>query len=144
MKFVAWLMVAVLAVGGAESHMTEGDLAWLHDADMTIAAIGNHIEGTIYYSSLYSQYDHVMSMREVAEASLNYSLNATVSNETILEAKPLYESYLMDIIAGTEYSEAIYSSESLAEIRANSTAAEVYYTNSSIKLMKLYEIFGLI
>lgn len=128
MKSIILASVMLIASVGAS------DVEWWHNVDMTVLQIGECYEDVIFEDSLYSKYDAVMTMREVATESLNYSTDSSISNPN---AKRVYEQYLSDIITGTQYSEAIFSATDLADMRYNSKKSGEYYANSTINLIML-------
>lgn len=141
MRTIVYLLVALAVVvpAGAMDQETE---AWWTMAAYSMIEIGHHIDGMIFYTSAYSQYDHMMSAREAAQFALGSSMNMTVSNDSA-EAKSIFEAGLVDFIIGTEYSEAIYGcGENLACQRENSKMSGVYYGNYTAAIIKMDVIFN--
>lgn len=140
MKLILY-MLAGLAVISTAGAMDQADGLWWSMAGYSIVETAGHMEGAAYPTSRYSQYDHIMSMREAAQMTLNASLNMTVSNDSA-EAKSIFEAGLRDLITGTKYSEAVYGcGDDLACMRSNGKTSGDYYGNYTVAVIKTEMIF---
>lgn len=91
-------------------------------------------------SSRYDQYNANCNTRDAAIRALNDSRNSAVSNVTS-PAKAFFELAMMDIINGSEYSEAaLFCGGDFACIRENSATAHAYKVNFTTNIIQ----FGLL
>lgn len=141
MKEIIFLLACVVLAGtvGAvdssdELWMTKAARAWMVIED-GFATISDPA------SSRYDQYNANCNMRETANRALNDS-RATEVSDHVKPAKTFFELAMIDIIDGSEYSEAaLFCGDDFACIRANVSIAQNHETNFTTNIIQFWLLY---